>query len=575
MKSLLTPKLVQALFWIVYIPLGLWACQMIGISWDEGIELHTYKVNLEALIGITQGDLVPYQALMAYGDRYYGIGFHMPANLLSSLIETVSPISADLSSEASRITLNHIAIFLSWVGSGYLVGQILKRITQDAWISTLGMIACLLWPYLLGHGLMNIKDIPFLFAWLLCTNQLLFILSKTQEKSLIGAYTLLGIFTGWLISIRISGVLIGLEYLAFLLIFWSTRNKDQPSIQTQLAPNTFSWRSIGIFLLATSLTLFVCYPILWHNPLEIFNAISYMSRHPWDGDTLTAGRFIASNQLPWYIAAWLAVKLPLIAIIGLVLCPMALYKLTRTSNSPQPTLQKSNASNSTEQAQWNARAIAALIASLLLTVSLILLALVIKKVSLYNELRQILFIFPLLWIVAIGSLRFINRKFTLGLLLSSIVLFSWDNLKLFPYQYVYFNEIARQFPISTQFEKDYFGLSSTQSAKWLNQNTRENTQEHSQTPSAECVYVSPLHLWQYAINGQKVACVKDFSERPQNQSASSPNQFTRQTYWIGLPVRDKVKALPIPNCTLLHSEERILPLSSQTLVMGELYACHL
>lgn len=569
MKTILTPKLIQALFWCIYIPLGLWACQQVGISWDEGIELHTYNVNLSALLGIIQGDLAPYQALMAYGDRYYGVGFHIPANLLSSLIETVSPISADLGSEARRITLNHIAIFLSWVGSGYLVGQILKRLTQDAWISTLGMIACLLWPYLLGHGLMNIKDVPFLFAWLLCTNQLLLVLSKTQAKSLIGAYTLLGIFTGWLISIRISGVLISLEYLAFLLIFWGTRNKDQLSMQTPLAQSTFSWNSIGLFLLATSLTLYVCYPILWHNPLELLNAISYMSRHPWDGDTLTAGRFIAGTQLPWYIAAWLAVKLPLIAILGLALCPIAIYKLIRNPSSSENIVQNSSSSVAIKQAQWNARAIAAL----LLTISLILLVLVIKKVSLYNELRQILFIFPLLWIIAISSLRLINRKFTLGLLLASIALFSWDNLKLFPYQYVYFNEIARQFPITTQYEKDYFGLSSTQSAKWLNQNTQANTQVSTQAPATDCAYVSPLHLWRYAINGQKVACVKDFSERPQNGSASSENQSTKRAYWIGLPVRDKVKALPIPNCTILHSEERILPLSSQTLVMGELYTC--
>ena len=561
MKLLLTPRLIQALFWCIYIPLGLWACQQAGISWDEGIELHTYKVNLEALLGIAQGDLAPYQALMAYGDRYYGVGFHIPANLLSSLIETISPISTEINGEARRITLNHIAIFLCWIGSGYLVGQIFKRITQDDWIATLGMIGCLLWPYLLGHGLMNIKDVPFLFAWLLCTNQLLFIFSGSQTKSFNRAFALLGVFTGWLISIRISGVLISLEYLAFLMIFWSIRNKDQP--------NTFSWTSIGIFLLATSLTLFVCYPILWHNPLELLNAISYMSRHPWDGDTLTAGRFIAGNQLPWYITAWLAVKLPLIAILGLALCPIALYKLIHNSSSSPNTRKNSISSKAISQEQWNACAIA----GLLLTVILILLTLIIKKVSLYNELRQILFIFPLMWIVAISSLRLINRKVTLGLLLGSISLFTFDNLKLFPYQYVYFNEIARQFPINTQFEKDYFGLSATQLAKWLNQNARENNQANTQTSTADCAYVSPQHLWQYAIDHQKVACIKDFGERPQNSSSPAQNQSIGQAYWIGLPARDKVKTLPIPNCTILHSEERILPLSTQTLVMGELYTC--
>lgn len=569
MKTILTPKLIKALFWCIYIPLGLWACQQVGISWDEGIELHTYHVNLAALLGIAQGDLTPYQALIAYGDRYYGVGFHIPANLLSYLIETVNPTSAEISSEARRITLNHIAIFLSWAGSGYLIGQILKRLTQDDWTATLGMIGCLLYPYLLGHGLMNIKDMPFLFAWLLCTNQLLFILRKTQAKYLIGAYILLGIFTGWLISIRISGVLISLEYLAFLLIFWSARNKDRLSMQTPSAPSTFSWRSIGSFFLATSITLYACYPILWHNPLELLNAISYMSRHPWDGDTLTAGRFIAGTQLPWYIAAWLAVKLPVISILGLALCPIALYKLSHSLSSSPNTSKNSTPYTAINQEQWNTRAIAAI----LLTVIFVFLALIIKKVSLYNELRQILFIFPLLWIVAISGLRWMNRKLTLGLLLASIALFSWDNLKLFPYQYVYFNEIARQFPIATQFEKDYFGLSSTQSARWLNQNIQENTQVNVKAPTTDCAYVSPLHLWQYAIDPQRVTCLKDFSERPQNKLASSPNQSTRQAHWIGLPVRDKVKALPIPNCTLLHSEERTLPLSSQTLVMGELYIC--
>ena len=167
----------------MYLSVGLWACQQVGISWDEGIELHTYKVNLGAILGILQGDWEVYQALLAYGDRYYGVGFHLPANAISSIIQIFAPTSILMGIEAYRITLNHIAIFLSFAASGFLVGQILKRLTQDVWVSTLGMFAVLLWPYLLGHGLMNIKDTPFLFAWLLCTYQLIRMVSNSSSIS--------------------------------------------------------------------------------------------------------------------------------------------------------------------------------------------------------------------------------------------------------------------------------------------------------------------------------------------------------------------------------------------------------
>lgn len=534
MKTAFALKLIRTLFWCAYLPAGLWACQQVGISWDEGIELHTYKVNVDAILGILQADLTPYQALLTYGDRYYGVGFHIPANAISAFLQIFFPTSNLMGAEAYRITLNHIAIFLCFAASGFLVGQILKRLTQDKWIATLGMFAYLLWPYLLGHGLMNIKDIPFLFAWLLCTNQLLKIVSGTDLKSPLKAYALLGIFTGWLISIRISGVLIAFEYFIFLTLFWNTFTKD-----------AFK-KHFAIFALSACLMLFACYPILWHNPLEIFNAIAYMSHHPWDGETLTAGRFIAGTHLHWYIAAWLAVKLPVITLLGLIVSPYALYKLlhTRTNQS---------ISAKSPQAEFDSRALLALILSMLL----ILATLVIKNIALYNELRQILFIFPILWIVSIASLRFINRRITITLLLVSIAIFAWDNLKLYPYQYVYFNEISRQLPVAKKFEKDYFGLSAHHGAKWLNQSNI--------TPTTDCLYGSPLHLWQYAIDPKKLYCVKDFAVRPKDLEG--------RPYFIGVPVRDKVNELPIPNCKLIHPEERALALSSQRLVLGEIYEC--
>lgn len=542
MKPIFNAKNLELLFWCLYLPLGLWACIHSGISWDEGIELNTYRVNVAAIKGLLSGDTTPYYSLLNYGDRYYGIGFHIFANLLSSIIEIFLPTSTLTETESNRLTLNHAAIFICFAGSGLLIQQILKSLTQDSLNSKIGMMGYLLWPYLLGHGYMNIKDIPFLFAWLLCTDQLLKIVGTSKKKEVIGSLIRLGVYTGWLISIRISGVLIFFEYIVFAIFFYSSLGEK------------VTIRAAGIFVVTTCLTLFILYPILWHDPLEILNSISYMSRHPWNGDTLTAERFISGTELRWYVISWLKVKLPLIVIIGLLVFPYVIFIKICQKKSMQ---HQSNYKNT----QFSARVISALVCSLML----IFTVLIVKNASLYNELRQILFIFPILWIIGISCLELISRRTTTTLLIGTIIVFIFDNIILYPYQYVYFNEISRLFSIANKYEKDYMGLSANRGAIWINNNYEESR--------GECLYASPLHLWQYAVNPTKMSCVKDFSVRPKIDYQNNNDNSNQSKYLIGVLTRDKVNQLPIPNCERLHSEERTLPLSSLTLVMGELYLC--
>ena len=214
----------------------------------------------------------------------------------------------------------HASILLAFVGSGILVRSILMKLTKDALIASLGMVAYLLWPYLLGHGLMNVKDIPFLFAWLLCSNLALLVLISIEEgerSHTFKKYIIwLGIATGWLISIRVLGVLIFIQYFVLLGIYFFL-SRNQANIF-----KCISLTSILLFIGVFTLTLFLLYPILWHNPLEFLNAIQYMSHHPWQGETLTNGQLLApKNQTYFYILMWLLVKLPIITILGLVLTP--------------------------------------------------------------------------------------------------------------------------------------------------------------------------------------------------------------------------------------------------------------
>ena len=65
-----------------------------------------------------------------------------------------------------------------------------------------------MYPYLLGHSFFNVKDIPFLSVWLICTYLMISILKIffiDKDIILKTYYIYLSIFTAYLLSIRISG----------------------------------------------------------------------------------------------------------------------------------------------------------------------------------------------------------------------------------------------------------------------------------------------------------------------------------------------------------------------------------
>jgi tetratricopeptide (TPR) repeat protein len=276
---------------------------------------------------------------------------------------------------------------------------------------------------------MNVKDIPFMFGWLFCTYIALriFELPLQLSKSLVLRIFLLGVFTGWLMSIRISGILIILEYF-WLACFWFLRNRNG-KILMSIAHGA---EIAGIFLIGLVITLFISYPILWHNPFEFINALAFMSSHPWLGNTLTAGKLIEpKTNLVFYIAAWQLVKLPVFVLLGLL---AATYFLLRDFIG-------SRASN-------RFTATSALYFSVLSIISI----LILRHVALYNELRQILFIAPLLMLISIVGLQAVSRGLTIFSLAATSIFMLIDDIQLRPYQYAYINELARHTNIGKKYE---------------------------------------------------------------------------------------------------------------------------
>lgn len=512
---------------------GIYAALSTGISYDEDAEFRTYLVNTNAVSGFLNSSSEDYSALMQYVDRYYGVGFHIFSHGLSSVLNQILGDLLPFSSLGSRLIWAHIAVFLVFLGSGILFRSCLLSLTKDQLIASLGMFAFLLWPYLFGHALMNVKDVPFMFGWLCCTYCAIriFDLPAQFSKTLVLHCLLLGALTGWLMSVRVSGILIFVEYFWFAL-FWHFRNRH---IRMPLSLAQ-SLGMAGGFLLALALILFICYPILWHNPYELINALIYMGSHPWQGDTLTAGKLVQpKTYLIFYIAAWQLVKLPVFVIVGLLLSAFLVLKYFINSRDDDST---------------------AAISALYLSVLTIVVLLIIQRVALYNELRQILFIAPLLMLIAIVGLRAVSRALTIFALIVTSIFMLVDDLDLHPYQYTYVNEIARHTEIGKEYDTDYYGLAVQETALWLN-NSRVDGK-------SQCLYVPSKHLWEFVIDPQKFPCVGGY-----------PGDLSL----ITKPFLFFVQARSVTNfrapswCQLLHTEERRLPFSDTKLRMGELYEC--
>jgi hypothetical protein len=382
---------------------------------------------------------------------------------------------------------------------------------------------------------MNVKDIPFMFAWIACTyiTLCIFELPMNFTKSLAMKLVLLGALTGWLMSIRVSGILIYIEYFWFA-VFWALRNKEDNHVAI---PINRLLGLLGVFLFSFSLTLFILYPILWHNPTELIQAIMYMASHPWQGNTLTAGELIEpKTRLFFYIPAWLMVKLPLFGILGLVAATFWIVRelLIRKGQS---------------------RYTGALV--LYFSVLTILGLLVIRRVALYNELRQLIFLAPLLIMLAIAGLNLVSRKLTILILLTTSMMMLLDDIKLHPYQYTYVNELMRHTDLGGKYETDYYGLSVKETAHWLNESQIDG--------QSQCLYVPTKHLWDLEINPQKFPCVGEF---PGDLS------LITKPFLFYVHARSVTGFSAPRGCRLLHAEERMAPLSVTKLQMGELYQCH-
>lgn len=513
---------------VIYL-LGSYASLKVGLTWDEMPENYVAIVNAIAVKGLLHGDMAGYRELLEFGDRYYGIGFHFPAGIIQGLMEKSIAEYFGIDVIEASLLAKHWAVFNLFFCSGFLVRHLMRLFTGDEIFSGLAAVGYLLWPYMFGHAMINVKDVPFMFAWLLCTSYSFSMARRYCDGQAIGRMSifLFAILTGWLISIRVAGVLIFLQYMILIFFLRGARPKHEPLREA------FPVAHIPLFLTCLALFVYVFYPVFWTNPLRVFNAIAYMSHHPTGGVgcTRTFGLCVMGTPPIFYIPAWLSVKLPVLVIAGYLILPLAFMKMDGRESGVDTRFFK----------------------AILFTTLSIPLLLAVRHVVLYNEIRHIIFLMPLFYCVGVASLYFVSRKAAILSLMASICIFTADHFLAFPYQYIWFNEVARQFKVEKYFDTDYWGASGRELANQL-------AVVSKRVGPMDCIYGEPNDLIGMFLDKDLRRCYG----RIYDLTPASPRPYLAASF---------VNTTDVVNCPEVYREKFRLFLGNGDITVGKIQYC--
>ena len=364
------------IFIYIYLLIGVYLSLNVGITHDEFHELTGWEVNKKIYLNylFNENYDTKFQGV-AMG--FYGIGFHIISTPIEFFLSFLLDIKA---SEYGKILLiKHPTVFIFFVISAIYFRKIIHLITRNKKYSNISTIFYLTYPYLLGHSFFNIKDIPFMSVWLICTFYIIKILLFYSYKKKIRNkdFFIISFLTTYLLSIRISGILIFVEYLIFFFVFFQIYKLNF----LNFIKSTYKYLIFFFLILIPLFYLF--HPNYWKNPMLVIESVNYMRQHIQTVCTITLGKCMKAQNLPsTYIPIWLFFKLPLVILIGLLIFPFVEKKLFSTSKNKFIT------------------------ASILLTIFIIIFSLIILKVNLYDELRQILFLVPLIFLISLTTIYF-------------------------------------------------------------------------------------------------------------------------------------------------------------------------
>jgi hypothetical protein len=393
-----------------------------GATWDERTR-HAYGERVwEFLIGVRSRSSFREDG----GHRYGGL-----FDVICAAAERWLP--------ANRYVLRHaINAIFGWVGVVY-AGRLAGRLF-GMWSGVLAMILLAASPRYFADSMNNPKDLPFA-AMSIVALYYFATISPTWPYISRGTGIKIVVALALALNIRASALLY-LGYLAVFMFFIVENNLRW----RQLADTVIRLATIAVAVLLLG-TVF--WPWAQRAPLtRPFEALLSFAGAAWSGPVLFNGRDYTAPNLPWYYAPeWFLISTPLVVIGGAVLSMFAWRNGGWTKSK----------------------------ALLWVATLLPILLVIIKDSTLYDGIRHLLFIYPILVVLAASGWtawlsncsRPWQRRSVAVLLAAGIVNIIAFHVRSHPNQTVYFNElVGGPRGAFAKFDMDYWGNCMLEAVAW-------------------------------------------------------------------------------------------------------------
>lgn len=336
-------------------------------------------------------------------------------------------------------------------------------------------------PRFFGHALMNPKDIPFAFGYMM---SLFFMVRFLKEFPAPEWKTTLWLLAGIAISIniRIGGILLMLYLLLFVALFavYHGAVKKDMRFNSKHGIGNIAVKIACILVLGYFLGL-LFWPFGLIDPIENpLAALSRFSKYPAKINQLFEGEQIRSHKLPWhYLPKYLLISNPLIVISGVGLFALLLFWMKN----------------------YFRRDLALIV---LFLFAFPVLYIIYKKSTVYSGARHVLFINPPMVVLAAlgweGMLKIVKplaAKSILAALMALMCVYpaQWVFAE-HPLQYVYFNQLVGGTKKAyTDYVTDYWQLSVKEASEWLVKNV---PQDKKIVVATNCPYPVGIYLSNWA-----------------------------------------------------------------------------
>lgn len=345
-------------------------------------------------------------------------------------------------------------------------------------------------PVYYGHMFNNPKDIPFaalftlgLFSMLLAFDSLPYV----PKKQLLFA----GIAMGLAMGVRVNGMVLlaclGLLWGGWLLGHYWSRSLPVGQSLPMVAMG-LGIRFVAVTVLAWGVML-ACWPWALVSPiLHPLEALQRTTDYDWPLTVFFDGKFVKASELPLrYLPTWFAISMPefyfVALVVGGVLAFGFLRGFARTPSHIDRLLKTG---------------------LLVLVFSIPILAAIALRATIYDGLRQFLFIVPSLAVLAGVSVAkllaskgmLVTKAVVVGVVMLSVGLTAFDMVDLHPYQYVYFNRLigGGLETASTKYETDYYGASYREGVRWVIDNYHSASGEKVRVANPSMNFLTAYYL---------------------------------------------------------------------------------